>query len=339
MKILAVGDPHCKVGTIGEVLRLQDEILRHVSDHDVDMCVVLGDLHDTFEKAHVLAFNTIVDFLKIISTRVPTVYVVGNHDMVNNSGFLHENHFFKAMKLWDKTKYNLTVIDSPTMIEGFLFCPYVPAGQMMDAVGSVPGWMKAKAVFCHQEFIGAKMGAIISKHGDEWPKDYPLAVSGHIHTYDRLADNILYVGSPYMTGYGDTGTKTVSLLAFSDDDWREERLSVDVPKKVTMHISLDDVADVEIPQDGSTVRIKIEGTAAALSAFKKTAKFKDMSEKAKVICTPTDSTEISSGLQRQSYVGLLRKACEQESDMVKDLFEKINNTSVDVSSKKSSVKT
>jgi DNA repair exonuclease SbcCD nuclease subunit len=325
MKVLAVGDAHCKVGNISDIRLLQAEIIKIIESEAVDLCVILGDLHDTFEKVHVLAYSAIVDLLKAVSSIVKTVYVVGNHDMVNNSGFLHEDHFFKPMKSWDQSQFNLTIADSVVSDSSFVFCPYVPPGRFVEALNTADGWQQASAIFCHQEFRNAKMGAVQSRNGDEWTAEMPLVVSGHIHDYDWLSPNILYVGSPLMTSFGDSGKKTVSLISFESDRWDEVRIEIEIPKKVTLSTTLDEIDSIDIPPNCAALRIKIEGPGSSLTAFKKTGKYKELASIAKVICVPNDSVEIArSGICRQSYLEILRKTCQQESELVLKLLDQIS---------------
>jgi len=72
--------------------------------------------------------------------------------------------------------------------------------------------------FAHQEIIGAKMGAIVSKEGDVWPAENSLMISGHIHDYDMLQPNMIYTGTPLMHGVGDKDDKTVSMFTFDENN-------------------------------------------------------------------------------------------------------------------------
>lgn len=339
LKILVVGDPHCKISSIGEIDLLREEVLAIAKRVKLDLVVIAGDLLNDHEKTHVLAYNAAVKLLSEVSAVITTVYVLGNHDMVNNSGFLHQDHFFQAMKLWDPSEHDLWIVDEPLWLRdgdlwiehhfkpdvarGMLFVPFVPPGRFMEAVTKCPHWTKARAIFAHQEFKGASMGAIESKHGDEWPEDAPLVISGHIHPYQRLGKNIIYPGTPYQTGFGENEKKTVSLFTFPlKGEPTEERIPLSIPRKETLKVTVADLDTLELPE-GSTIRLSIEGTTAELAALKKTKKYKELEKKCKVICKPVDPDQKIESIKRQSYLDLLKEACATENDTVKKVFDEV----------------
>ncbi len=340
--MLVIGDPHAKVSSISEIVLLGQEIVRILRERkDIALVVILGDLHDTKETAHVLAFNAIIQLLQAVSSICWTIYTIGNHDTVNNSWFLDDNHFFNAMKAWDSDKYQLTIVDRPFWLDdsdvfsdlkpsesqkGFAFVPYVPPGRFMEALSQLPSWEKARAIFCHQEFLGAKLGAIESKHGDPWQQDYPQVISGHIHEHQELfGGKVVYVGTPYTTGFGEKDRKTVSIFTFSNDGCFEERVELNIPRKETIKVSINDIDSLELPEN-SKIRLSIEGTTAELNAFKKTKRYKQLEDRAKVVCRPTDTDMKIQTIERQSYIGLLKSACEKESGTVKKIFDEVTQS-------------
>lgn len=317
MKILAIGDPHCKLSSLGEIRKLETETLRLIKERTPDLVVVLGDLHDTFEKAHLLAHNAMTDLLQRLSRHVTIAYVVGNHDMVNNQEFLTDNHFFKALK---DDNDDLYIVDSPTWIKGCVFCPYVPNGRLVEAldrVNSFQAWKTSRAIFCHQEFKGAKLGAIVSEHGDEWDPSWPQVISGHVHQHQTLfGGKVLYVGTPYTTGFGESDLKTVSLFTFEDDGLiLEERIDLGIPRKVTVHVPVAEI-DTFAPPANTILRIAVEGTSAELATFKKSERYRDLTKAAKVVFKALDVGTVVHTIKRQSYSDLLKEACEREGEAV-----------------------
>src|SRR3990167_6740571 len=120
---------------------------------------------------------------------------------------------------------------------------------------------KTVMIFAHQEFYKVKMGAIVSEVGDKWASDLPLVVTGHVHQYQRLQDNILYVGTPIQHGFGDTPDKSISLIEVGQDkSWTEERLFLDLPAKITLRLHCSDITDDYMPPEGE-VRLVIHGDA------------------------------------------------------------------------------
>ncbi len=66
--------------------------------------------------------------------------------------------------------------------------PYVPPGRFVEALNIIDNewWKNVNCIFAHQEFYGCKMGAIESIEGDKWDHSFPLVISGHIHSEQRL---------------------------------------------------------------------------------------------------------------------------------------------------------
>jgi len=115
----------------------------------------------------------------------------------------------------------------------FVFMPYVPPGRFQEALNTLPPSIdKVSCIFCHQEFKGAQMGAITSMDGDLWSVNGPYIISGHIHDYQNLQENILYIGTPIQHSFGDNPNKTISYFNFkSPIDRTEERISLGLIRK------------------------------------------------------------------------------------------------------------
>ena len=62
------------------------------------------------------------------------------------------------------------------------------------------------------------MNTITSNEGDPWETSKPLCVSGHIHDYDKLKSNLIYVGTPIQHGYSDNGRKNSIFFRFMSDN-------------------------------------------------------------------------------------------------------------------------
>jgi len=140
---------------------------------------------------------------------------------------------------------------------------------------SIDDWKNSTCIFAHQEFKGSKMGAIISEVGDEWPLSNPLIVTGHIHDYDKLQDNLIITGTPLQHAFGDRSDKTVSLFTFyPDKTFSEERIDLKIPKKVIMTVNYEDIENTVIPEN-SEVKIIIVGNTSQISISSKLTKVKE----------------------------------------------------------------
>jgi hypothetical protein len=149
----------------------------------------------------------------------------------------------------------------------FLFVPYVAAGRFHEALEKEPKWKESLCIFAHQELTGAKMGPIVSQV-EEWKLDNPLVISGHIHDFQEVAPNLIYVGTPIQHGFSDSVDKTISLFSWDSDSVtpKHERIDLDCKKKKIMHISVQQVEGF-IPPEKTLLKLVIEGSAAQLKAL------------------------------------------------------------------------
>lgn len=273
-KIFVIGDPHFKINNVSETDAMAESCISNIIKCDPDFIVVLGDVLDRHESIHVSPQTRAVKFLEDLSNIKPVYLLIGNHDLKNNRQFLSEEHPFTALKLWGE---RMTVVDKTVIrkINGmiFTFVPYVPPGRFIEALDTCEGWKESKCIFCHQEFKGAKLGATFSIEGDEWPNEYPYVVSGHIHNYQELQNNILYTGTPIQHTYGDFEDKTVSCITFFDSERVHERIKLDVRKKKILRITTDEIAHCILPENYD-LKIVISGTSGQLAAAMKHQKVK-----------------------------------------------------------------
>lgn len=330
MKILVIGDPHFKVSTIRESRNFSNKIKIILTEHKPDKVVILGDLHDSFERLHSLVSKEICYLFEIITRVCRLVYLVGNHCRINNSGFLTDEHAFLPHKKWQ----NLIIIDTPYTDEhGFTYVPYVSPGRFHEALSVAENegndWKKSKALFAHQEFRGVQMGPIASKVGDLWDASNPLVVSGHIHEYQWLQKNILYVGSPYQTTFSEKDDKTVSLLEFSDGAAPiHTRIDLGMPKRVTLTMTVERAKDVEgwmkFPQN-AMIRVYLTGTTEELTAFKKTIEYKTLAKLVKLIPKPSDPVSVRRNATGRGFMDLLKESVATESEAVQEAFKEVQS--------------
>lgn len=329
MRILTIGDIHAKASNVKEVNELTSRIVKVIKEQAPDVTVILGDLHDTFEKIHTQALNTIDYFFKEITScwMHDVYYVVGNHCAINNSIFLEEDHAFNVFK----NKYdNLIIVDKIEILEKdrlkFVFCPYTPPGRFIEALNGAEAG--ATAIFAHQEFFNASIAGFTSQIGDKWPSNNPLVISGHIHERSRPQSNIIYVGTPWHTTFAELDEKSISIFEFSEDGYKEDLFYLNMPRKLTVYLNASELLDYVIPENCS-LRIMVTDTYEEISKLQKTKKYKDLCILAKVITKITDKVAVKKNKDGQNYLSILSKSIESESEVVKNLFqEAINETSV-----------
>lgn len=266
VKILVIGDPHFKVNNVKETAAMTEAILSVCQQRKPDLIVVLGDVLDRHETIHVSPLSRATDFLKSLKEQAPLFVLIGNHDLKNNRQFLSTEHPFVSLKEWSDT----TIVDTTTVHETggkkFVFVPYVPPGRFKEAL-SLVSWEEADCIFAHQEFKGAKMGAVISEEGDDWSKELPLVVSGHIHDFQEVGTNILYTGTPLQHAFGDRHDKTVSWFEFGEKRLHE-RLDLGLPKKHIVRLTCEEVTNFK-PRENCELKIVISGTSAQIRSAMK----------------------------------------------------------------------
>jgi hypothetical protein len=283
---LVIGDPHFKTSNVKEMEGVTKSVLEIARARVPDFIVIMGDNLDRHELIHVTPLTMATKFIIDLSQLAPTYVLIGNHDLKNNSQFLSGEHGFTAFKyLKNKT---ITIVDSPIdRIFGdhrFVFVPYVPPGRFQEALTKVPEWQKARVIFAHQEFRGCRMGetkSIISTNGDLWEPQFPQVISGHIHDYQTIQNNILYLGTPVQHSFSDDREKTISWFTFlpalasshessssyesSPKVYEEERIDLGLPKKYVDRIRASEI-EAYLPRDHCELKIIIHGTTGEIKA-------------------------------------------------------------------------
>lgn len=243
LKILVIGDPHFKVSNVNQTTLMAKNIIHVALTTKPDLIVVLGDTLDRHELIDMIPLLHAVDFLHQLQDIAPLYVLIGNHDRKNNQDFLSSTHPFTALKYWNNTH----IVDECLLLYKnnvkITFVPYVPTGRFQEALETVD-WKNSHVIFCHQEFKDAQMGALKSTQGDEWPTDYPYIISGHIHDYQTLQNNILYIGTPIQHKFGENAHKFIALFHLSNkmythDNINYEKIKLNCPIKKIIHLTTD----------------------------------------------------------------------------------------------------
>ena len=275
--IATVGDPHFKKDNIIESQEMVTRLIDKFTEKHPTIIVVLGDVLHRHETINVFPLNGAEDMIMKLSKIAPTFVLVGNHDRPNNSNYLTDEHPFNSLKHWPNTYIVDQVKDVTLAGHRFIFVPYVPPGKFMDALNTKENPLKnTTAIFAHQEFEGAKMGAIISKAGDKWSLENPLVISGHIHDYDHLQENIIYTGTLMQHSFGDRNDKTVSIFTFQQDkSWSQERIDLGLKKRIIVRITPQGLHTWEPPKD-VLIKLKVRGDEGAVKASVKLERVREL---------------------------------------------------------------
>lgn len=293
MSILCVGDVHIKPTNTHLVDALESQLLEIMGREAVSVVVLLGDLLDTFEKIHTQALNRAYTLIHTLRSRAQVFILVGNHDLINNQQFLSTQHWMNGLKDWN----SVTVVDTVHTLEHhglrLVFVPYVPVQRFTEALDTVDAWSTADYIFAHQEFQGSKMGAIVSTHGDAWPLEAPMVVSGHIHDYQRPQGNVLYIGASIQNNFGDQTDPRVLCI----QGRQRIEIPLRLPKKKTVYSTIEDVKDLDTTQwvtdqNIDTVRIVVRGDYEQFKTFLKSPQYETLvsSQKCKIVHKPLPVT-------------------------------------------------
>jgi DNA repair exonuclease SbcCD nuclease subunit len=331
VKVLVIGDPHIKKNNIQEIDEMVKSVLDTAKTLSPDIIVNLGDTLDQHAMVHTDPLNRALGFIMELSKISPTYVLIGNHDLQSNNGcFLTTDHAFNAMKYIP----NVFIIDTPRMVtvgdNNFVMCPYVYPGRLFEALKTITTPENASPVtayFLHQELKGVKLGIINSSIGDEWPESMPLAISGHIHDYQRPQPNIVYPGTPIQHGFGDDPHKTISLFTFANNEWKEERLELKTTKKIIVHLTPSTVGDYK-PQEGKIIKIIVTGTSSEIKVCSRLESIRNLRGLGiKVTFKITDTPKINlpsegpSGTRR-SFINILQHIVST-SDRKRRILERL----------------
>lgn len=322
-----IGDPHIKSTNIPDVILMCKQIIDKIKKAKPDFIVCLGDVLDRHELIHVKPLEHATSFIYDMSLLAPTYVIIGNHDRPNNSNFMTTEHPFNALKLW----HNTFVIDTTKEFfikdRRFVFVPYVPPGRFMEALEHIKTPLDdTTCIFAHQEFRNAKMGAIVSTEGDEWDLEYPMVISGHIHDYDELQENILYTGTPIQHSFGDKDNKCCILASFESFDLTIKKIPLSLPKKRIIHISCKELSEYTIPPKiiNDQLKIVVSGTTAEIQTIIKFPKIKEFQKKYKLAFKDIPSTQdvIPVDIQRKTFRQRIYEKIEKDPKLT-ELFDEI----------------
>jgi len=282
MKILAIGDPHFKVDNAEESEHFHRQLERWLSEHDpLDFIVILGDILHSHEKIYTYAMNTAVKFIKMCSTYAPVWCLVGNHDATSNTIYCGSNHWLHVL---DGASERIHIVEKPVWVTPHIVaCPYVSDGRFIEMCNEFLGDGKvqdASLIFAHQLFNGGKMGAIVASNVEEWPEEWPMIVSGHLHDRQQPQPNLYYTGSSQQTAFSESGDKSLCLLSVDDTGEGEVKLDeifLELKQRKTLYASLKELEDiVDKIKEFITYKIVVKDSDDAIKAYKKTAKYKEL---------------------------------------------------------------
>lgn len=327
-KFLFIGDPHIKQDNSNEVDILIGEIERVFKEELPDFIIVGGDVMHYHERLYTQSLNKSLDFFKKLTSLAYTFVLVGNHDYINNSEFLSENHWMNSLKSWT----NIEIVDKVIDKNYYMLCPYVFPGRFIEALETqTKDWRNKKFIFAHQEFKGCKMGAIVSTTGDEWDEKFPIVISGHIHDNQKIGENILYPGTPLQHSFGDTDKRVLCLIEYLEytNNINIKEIELNVPKKRIIKTTIKNLKDLDAKCNENT-KIKLDVSTDEFKLFKESKEYKDLIKKGVKIQIQKRKDDIQNiqdiqdlKIKNDDFISILKDLIKDEEDLVKKIFNDI----------------
>jgi predicted phosphodiesterase len=209
-----------------------------VKKHKVRRILNLGDITEQKDEHPAELVNVVVDGLERLSRLAEIIYVMGNHDL------LQEGHpFFRFVR-----HLGVRYITKPTLVGRYLFLPFTRRPE--QAWAELP---RADMIFTHVAFKGATTDSGYELDGIDPTllPDVPI-ISGDIHAQQTF-DNITYVGAPYSVDFGDRTDGRILLL---DSDMNSKSIKVGGPQKRVVRMSVEGAVQ-ETAYPGDVVRIEV----------------------------------------------------------------------------------
>ena len=247
LNILCIGDIHIQTSNTVDIKKFTEKVYEYIKINNeiIDIIVLMGDILHTHERLHTIPFNIANNMIEQLSKIKPLYILVGNHDYINNSQFLTDNHWMNCFK----NKHNIFVVDKTIIYNhnnlNVIMSPYVPDGRFIESLNLSQttnnfNWKKADCVLAHQLFDGAKMGAIVAENVEKWDESFPYLISGHIHDKQKLQNNLYYTGSSIQHAFGESHDKTICLVKI-DTSIQLEEIDLDLPKKQILYYDIETI--------------------------------------------------------------------------------------------------
>jgi len=332
-KILAIGDIHIRLKTLGKTREMTEKVVSVVDEQKPDIVVLLGDLLHTHNVVDTPCLNHAYDLIDKLRQRTQVYIIVGNHDYISNSEFLTDKHWMNGLKDWEGVK----ICDTVSLIEHcgnkFVMSPYVEKGRFKEGLNTIgDDWKDVASIFAHQEFYGCKFETNTSPDGDRWEADDPLVISGHIHKKHTLAHNIIYTGSVMQHNFGEDMDKSIWLGTYKNNKlFDKKEIDLCLPKYYTVRCKLEELDDLVIP-DRDFMRVWVDCEPGEFSTMKKTDTFKKLVSYDVKVELRTTNTIIHEGQidgenccvkdNGVSFKNILYESIKDDSELVQD-FQKI----------------
>lgn len=194
MKILVLGDPHCKPSNLKESEDLMQFVLSKCKELKIDRLEILGDLFDTHTIINLFVFQFWEKwFNKLHDEKIETYVLRGNHDM---SGDYSNN--YTALQSFSHLNEYIKIVVSPVKDGPFGYMPYIhDNAEFVEEANSLAD-QGATILVSHTTYQGSKydngMFAPDGVDSDLLDSRLKLLISGHVHSEQEFG-RVWYPGT------------------------------------------------------------------------------------------------------------------------------------------------
>lgn len=330
VRILTIGDPHIRTSEVEFTDLMLKEIVDIATREQPDAIVVLGDTLHTNNNIDANPLSRAVRWLRKLQDIAPLILLIGNHDIKHKEHRIdlqeEPEHPFVALRWWNNT----TVVDKPTLFKvrdhTFLAAPYVPDGQYHECISSYLT-TEVTAYFSHNAFYGVryKLNQPPDECGDVWPTTRKLMICGHIHTYQWVSENLVFVGTPGQQDHGEPQDKGVMIFTFSETSFSHTRIRlVTIPIRRELILSfqqtrelqalLAEVKDMNEQAILHLTKVTLSGAASQLRVLQKSTLYRELKEQRGVSLNPTPTDDQVEDAVQET----LRRTIDKSSDIPVD---------------------
>ena len=273
MKVLRVGDVHCKPNNLKESEALMGFVLAKAKDLEVDRLEILGDLWDTHSVVRLEVTEFWDRWFNILRMQLfKTVVLVGNHDVTgnysSNYSALHpflslESSFFK-------------IVHEPYIYFKYGYLPYIHSNEKFIEEANKLAEKGATVLVSHPNYEGAVYdnGTAISNGVSPNDLDPRLLhlIGGHIHTELELG-RIWYPGnSRWLTKACANKRKGIWMCTHDDTTGAmlsKEFISTESVCTPILFYSIEEGESLPQFKENSITQVELVGTSDWVSKTKK----------------------------------------------------------------------
>lgn len=242
-----------------EHLSCADTIIRICKEENIDRIVFCGDLYGPVgDNLSTQTQAAVCEFIDKLRKVVPVDLLVGNHDQSTTTNYknVHKLIPFKYFE-------NVTVYDTPTIVDNFVYMPYCTSDEYATSVLENIENKQDKIIFSHLELGGISLGNDIeTTHGVHLDllSKFKVTFQGHYHSGNSYGKNIYVIGSTQRLSFKDPGKARNNIILYDTNSNKVQRRSFECPDWLTF---TDDNIDQILTADLNSY-VKVEVTSDVL---------------------------------------------------------------------------